>query len=279
MPTPTFRTWILASACLFAACGDQPVTRPPADVGARLDSVPQSAWVALGSRRIYFAHQSVGGNITTGIAALLKERPSLPLRLVRSSRPDSVSGGAIIHDFVGENGAPAGKTEGFAEILLGAQHQPIEIGMQKFCYADFDRHTDPDSVFAGYERRIEDLRRRLPSLQIIHVTAPLLERRFSLPDVARALLGKTTAAQRMTRVRRFNELLRARYGGVDPIFDLAAIEARSDSATGHATESLVSEYATPDGGHLNPMAERVVAAELLVFLAMLPSPASPTAAN
>jgi hypothetical protein len=262
-----------AATGLLFGCGDRAVSESPGDVSTRLDSVSQAEWAALGSRRVFFAHQSVGGNVVQGVEALLRERPALGLRLVRSSQPDTIVGGAIIHDYVGENGAPASKTEGFGSIVNATMQHPIEVGMQKFCYADFNKHTDPAAFFATYEQSIEALRRLRPNLQIVHVTAPLLEKRFALKDVARAVLGKTTTEMQTAKVRAFNDLLRARYGKVDPVFDLAAVESTGQGAGGdHAAESLAAQFATPDGGHLNDLGQRVVAAELLVFLAKLPSP-------
>lgn len=263
----------VVGAMAFIGCGDRPMTEPSADVTSRLDSVTPAEWATLGQRRVFFAHQSVGGNVIQGVETLLRERPSLGLRLVRSSQPDTIVGGALIHNFVGENGVPSSKTEGFAAIVGSADQHPIDVGMQKFCYADFNKHTDPAAFFAAYEERIETLRRQRPNLQIVHVTAPLLEKRFSLKDIARAVLGKTTTEVQTARVRAFNDLLRARYGNVDPVFDLAAVESDgTGTGANRAAESLAAQFATPDGGHLNPLGQRVVAAAFLVFLAKLPPP-------
>lgn len=236
-----------------------------------LDSVSPAQWSALASRRVYFAHMSVGGNIVDGIATIVKERPDLGLRLIRSSDPDSVEGGALIHNFVGENGDPTGKCADFARIILGARQRPVDVGAQKFCYADFGKGTDPDSVFEEYARRTEALRSQQPGLRILHVTAPLLVSRFDVKDIARKVLGKMTSKEQLAKVRRFNDLLRARYAGVDPIFDLAALEASGGLpyTSLPADQSLAASIATPDGGHLNEAGQRTIAARFLVFLAQL----------
>lgn len=268
---------LLAIGSGALACAPEAAPPSPVEISAVLDSVSPAQWSALASRRVYFAHMSVGGNIVDGIAVLVRERPDLGLRLVRSSDPDSVEGGALIHNFVGENGDPTGKCADFARIILSAQHRPVDVGAQKFCYADFGKQSDPDSVFAEYARRTEALRNQQPGLRIVHVTAPLLVSRFDVKDVARKILGKMTSKEQLAKVRRFNDLLRARYAGVDPIFDLAALEASGGLpyTTLPADQSLAVSIATPDGGHLNEAGQRALAAHFLAFLATL----QPTSAS
>lgn len=263
----------LTCAALLAACAEPTMPTPPTDAEAILQTVTPAQWEALGKRRIFFGHMSVGGNMADGIGSLLREPGSLPVRLIRTSEPDTIAGGAIFHNFVGENGDPAGKTADFTRIVEARGGQPIEVGMQKFCYADFPRDTNPDSVFAAYAQGIEALRRERPDLLIVHFTAPLTEEKFSVKDLARKLLGRQTAGEQLAKVRRYNELLRARYTGVDPVFDLAAAEFGSVGAP-DSVQSLNPVYATPDGGHLNEVGQRVIAAQFLVFLAKLPSPSA-----
>ena len=69
----------------------------------------------------------------------------------------------------------------------------------------------------------------------------------------------------------YNDKLRGRYA--DSLFDLAAIESRIDDkrratfTKDGGTYDLLHRPYTSDGGHLNEAGRRVVAAELLAFLA------------
>jgi hypothetical protein len=71
----------------------------------------------------------------------------------------------------------------------------------------------------------------------------------------------------------YNDLLHHEYGGKEPIFDLAALESTGPDRKTHTVRMggerhpvLVPEY-TDDGGHLNALGQRVVAEQLLLFLA------------
>ena len=55
---------ILATACLVAAgCGGETVTRPDTIPTATLADIPAVEWERLAQRRLFFGHQSVGGNL------------------------------------------------------------------------------------------------------------------------------------------------------------------------------------------------------------------------
>jgi lysophospholipase L1-like esterase len=73
---------------------------------------------------------------------------------------------------------------------------------------------------------------------------------------------------------RFNDMLRAEYGGKDPIFDIAKLESTAGGSRnvfeydGQKVEALVPAY-TNDGGHLSDEGKRWIAEQLLIFLAEL----------
>ena len=75
----------------------------------------------------------------------------------------------------------------------------------------------------------------------------------------------------------FNQLLVAEYQGKAPIFDLAEFESTKPDGTralkeknGNQYYELVQEY-TKDGGHLNEKGRKIIAEQLLLFLAQLSS--------
>src|SRR5438105_13186603 len=85
----------------------------------------------LATKRIYFAHQSVGANILEGVADLARS-VGAPVRIVQAPRAADVPAGAFGHFFVPENGAPLEKLANF-ETALGSG-AGIDIALVKFCY-------------------------------------------------------------------------------------------------------------------------------------------------
>lgn len=78
----------------------------------------------------------------------------------------------LYHAAIGENGAPASKLAAF-DSIVSAGVAASGVAMLKFCYVDITGDTDPDALFADYERRIETLRAQHPGLVIVHMTLPL----------------------------------------------------------------------------------------------------------
>jgi lysophospholipase L1-like esterase len=64
--------------------------------------------------------------------------------------------------------------------------------------------------------------------------------------------------------RQFNDKIKEVFQN-DPIFDLAAIEAR------YAEDYSLSKNLTDDGGHLNELGRRLVASEFVKFLSTIPT--------
>jgi hypothetical protein len=241
-------------------------------------SVPDTVWTNLGTKRIFFGHQSVGANIMEGIAEIVRGEPRIGIRVTDDQAALSGSGGVFGHWAIGKNGDPRLKTDEFARLVEGPLGGRVDMAFHKYCYADIFDATDVDSVFDHYRQTMGRLRAEYPNVVFVHVTTPLVRVQSGPKAALKKLLGRSPAryASNMAR-ERFNDLMRGTYGGKEPVFDLAVVEStRPDGERetiqfgGRTSHALVPAYTT-DGSHLNEMGRRRVAEELLVFLARMPA--------
>jgi hypothetical protein len=229
--------------------------------------------MAIQDSRIFFAHQSVGGNIMDGVADLQKAGSIAPLHVVDMSAAATTSGGFISHALLGKNGDPAGKTDAFVAALEGGLGKNLDVTFQKYCFADIDASTDVDKLFRYYVDGMDRIRRDFPNVTLVHVTTPLVRVQSGPRAVVKRLMGRTPDHYEDNAAReRFNELMRKEYAGKEPVFDLAALEASRPGGqpekfdlNGRQFLELLPEY-TDDGAHLNESARKRVAAEMLRFL-------------
>lgn len=263
----------LAAAALATAAGCG--TRGGGEESVKMASlrdVPDSAWTALAAKRIYFGHQSVGGNIMQGVSDLAGAEPKLGLRVLESAPPDS--GGAIVHGDVGRNGQPALKTDDFARNLESGLAGTVQVAFHKYCYADIVDTTDVEAVFRHYRETMARLKSEFPSVVFVHVTSPLVRVQSGPRATLKKLMGQAPGRYASNFKREvFNTLMRREYGGREPLYDLAAVEStRPDgsretiSLGGRTAYALYPGY-TDDGSHLNADGRRRAAETLLVLLA------------
>jgi hypothetical protein len=257
------------------ACGDNRVIEKEAGT-QMLDGLDQESRTALAGSRIFFGHQSVGGNIAEGIAEVLAATPSMPLPIIDAGDVTNASGGFFAHTKVGRNLEPRTKTEAFAAMLDGGLAGRLDIAFHKYCYVDIGSDTDVDALFEFYSRTMARLRASYPRVTFVHVTCPLMAIQSGVGAMARTLFGKPPEQFR-ENLRRgsFNARMRREYIGREPLFDLAAVESTAPdgavarvSYRGDSQPTLVGSF-TYDGGHLNEKGRRRVAEQLLVFLAGL----------
>ena len=245
------------------SCGEGTVrttgpAEPPAPPTVSAWPLTDAQVATLLAQKMFFGHQSVGGNVVQGIHDLMATDGRLKLKMVSSSHPDWVAGPAFIDSLIGQNGDPALKDAAFASIVdngLGAQ---AAIAMYKYCWVDMTDSTDPQQMFSRYRNNVDTLQARYPALKIIHITVPL------------------TVDADSSNVRRneYDRLLRQAYSA-SIIFDLAEAESthadgsRSSAVVnGQTIYTLAAEY-TYDGGHLNPVGRQVAAKRMLITLANL----------
>ena len=240
-----------------------------------ISEVSEAAWNALAGTKVFFGHQSVGGNILDGVRAVLAEHPRIGLRIVESGDPASLAGGALVHAFIGTNGVPQSKLEAFDSILAGGLGPAGGIAMYKYCFLDITAATDVGAMFRAYRDNIARLHAAHPELRFIHITSPLTVNGNPLKNLIKRVLGKPTAADFNVRRNEYNRLLRSEYESREPIFDLARIEStRADGTREYflrakdSVFTLAPEF-TDDGAHLNARGRQVAAEQFLILLATL----------
>lgn len=227
----------------------------------------------LGTRKVFFGHQSVGGDIIQGIRDLMAADPRLKLNIVHSAEPQSVQGPAFVEFEVGANGNPQSKNEAYAAILEKGMGKQGGIAMFKYCYVDMDSSTDVPRMFESYRKEITGLKLKYPLLQLAHITVPLTTVEPAAKAWLKNLLGRTTARNINAKRNEFNQRLRETYAGTDTIFDLAEVESthpdgsRSYFMRGQERIYTMAPEFTTDGGHLNEAGRRAAAQRLLLVLA------------
>jgi len=271
---------IFFMSSLFACDGSQEESHS-IKTGAGIKEIPDSAWQKLSEKKIYFGHKSVGQNIVEGVQDVLKQFPQIKMNILESNKPEDFSAPVFAHSEVGSNSDPASKMKAFAGILDRGVGHKADIAFFKFCWIDILPVTNAEKVFADYESFMARQREKYPQTTFIHVTVPLTSNQSGIKawfkkgkDLIKKLIGRVNVYDNVKR-NEFNEMLRQRYEGEEPIFDLARIEATlpgegQDAAKpkGKIDDSLLPLY-TDDGGHLNGLGRKVVAEKLLVLLAQL----------
>jgi hypothetical protein len=220
---------------------------------------------ALQGVRVFFAHQSVGGNILHGLASLARQA-GIALRIDPADQIADAPG--IAQGMAGRNGHPDSKIQYFADAMARLEPRLPRVALMKFCYVDFTPSTNSDTLFQNYEDGIRSLQQKYPAVTFVHVTVPLTTRPSSVKDTVKRLMGRPVRKDEANARRAaFNRRLRETFER-QPIFDLARIESTRPDGTlesftsrdGIAAAALYPGY-TSDGGHLNELGQQLAAAE------------------
>ena len=236
---------------------------------------------AAARTKVFFDHQSVGGNVVDAIAGVYDEHGLAAPRIVALTDTAGAAaqaaptgrGGYLAHAYFGQNGDPIAKIESFDARIRGGLGSQVDVAFMKLCYVDVNSDTDVDAVFARYRDTMAALERDFPAVTFLHVTTPVTTEP-SLKTRVKELLGRDEhlgPADNAAR-ERLNALMRREYGS-DHLFDLAAIEATApdggtESGTYHGRDYLAM-YAgySADPGHLNAGGSAVAATRLLQLIA------------
>ena len=232
--------------------------------------------LSLKNYRIFFGHQSVGGEIIKGVEELVSHDGDHDLTVIEiDGRPIPDGGQGIFHDHLGKNEFPDTKNAAFTKVVSDAKGK-IDIAFFKYCFIDINDRTDVNRMFTRYRDTMAELKRAYPNVTYIHVTAPLTTVQTGPKAWIKRVLGRPLGGYVENRKRNeYNDLLRRQYMGKEPLFDLAAVEARFPDGKPSTYEyegkyyyTLNTMY-TYDGAHLNERGRIKVADELLVFLSKL----------
>lgn len=208
--------------------------------------------------RVFFGHQSVGGNILDGVPAVYAAHGvQAPPIEERRTAPEAATGGFISHALVGENYEPVQKIKDFDAVIRGGVGGQVDVAVLKLCYIDVTPGTDVDAVFATYRDTMAALERDFPQVAFVKTTVPLTTEPGRLAKVKQWANGNDDygAAANATR-ERLNQMIRKEYRD-DHLFDVAAVESTagdgSRSSGRHDQQPyfvLYDGYAA-DSGHLN----------------------------
>jgi hypothetical protein len=229
--------------------------------GGTITTVP-AALAALATKRVLFAHASVGANLLGGVRTILDGNGGAEPSIVDLGFPTPSAAG-LAAGTIGEvgwydlNTHPWRKVSAFQTYLntngLGAV---ADLALMKFCFVDFDAGADSvetvpraQQLFADYQAMVAAVQAAHPGVRLVHFTAALTP----------AGNGRREA---------YSDLVRAAYGGTGRLFDLADLE--SNGHTDAQGRVLDPAYSLDGEGHLNATGQRVVAEALLLLLANVP---------
>lgn len=242
---------------------------------AAADAVDGGTLRTAARSRVFFGHQSVGGNMIEGISPAYEADGLASPKIVELSPGSSMrlpSGGFFAHSFIGVNGDPEGKVDEFDSMLRAGLGEEVSVAMMKFCYIDITASTDLAGLFRKYQATFAALEGDYPRISFLHITTPLTTSPGLKSRVKSALgAGNPNAADNAARAR-LNTMIRETFPG-DRLFDLAALESTapdggrvSGSHEGNKYDTLYSGYAV-DEGHLTPTFSRFAASKMLAVVA------------
>jgi hypothetical protein len=241
-----------------------------------MNTVPETAWKELSQKKIFFGHQSVGDNIIDGINIVMQSNSSITLNILKTNDYQSFNRPVFAHSSIGRNDDTDSKINAFNDYIRKGIGNKADIAFFKFCFWDIRNGTDVKTVFDHYKAKLAELKSLYPKTRFIHFTVPLMSYQNGIIDKMKRAFDMTIESD-LDNIRRneLNEMIRKEYGGKEPVFDISMVEStlRDGQRTafikdGRTYYYLASEY-TNDGGHLNDNGKRIVAEQLLIFLARL----------
>jgi hypothetical protein len=229
--------------------------------------------------RMFFGHQSVGGNILSATPDVFAAAGVAGPEIVESEDPAAAFGPVILHSSIGRNGDPLGKIAEFDRVIRSGMGDSVDVATFKLCYVDIRAGDDINTVFEAYRDTLSALERDYPDVTFLYVTVPLttefggpLERaKRRVKDI----LGRDNRFVPAHNVAReeFNALIRAEFGDSGRLFDIAAVQSTGVHGNRQVRSHAGSVYFAmedvhaSDPGHLNPDGGAIVASAFLATVA------------
>jgi hypothetical protein len=232
----------------------------------------------LARLRIFFGHQSVGGNILGATPDVFAAAGVAAPEIVESEKAVA-SGPLILHSYIGRNGDPLGKLAEFDRIIRSGVGDSVDVAVFKFCYVDVHEGDDIDALFAAYRDTLAALERDYPDVTFLYLTVPLTTE-FGGPFErakrrVKDLLGRENIFVPAHNVAReeLNALIRAEFGDSGRFFDIAAVQStgadgnRQVRSHGGSVYFAMEDVLASDPGHLNSGGGAIVASAFLATVA------------
>lgn len=226
-------------------------------------------WSKLAQMTIVFGHQSVGGNILSGVQTIAAAN-EVALGIREHRGPPESPG--ITHFKIGRNEDPLSKIADFTAVMKSGGAEGTDVALMKLCYIDFAESTDARKLAMAYIAGLDRLAREYPATAFVAVTTPLAAVQTGPKAWVKRLMGRLPAQYRENAKRaEFNALIREHYAAKGRLFDLARIESETGERSntiqvdGREVESLDPSL-TYDGGHLNQRGEALVATAFLHYI-------------
>lgn len=240
-----------------------------------MDAVSEQTWSLLSEKKIYFGHQSVGFNIVDGIKDIMAENEKIDLNIKETNDISAFSEPVFAHSRVGQNTDLSSKIEAFEQTIRKGVGEKADIAFFKFCYLDITEETNVQKLFESYKQTMDKLQKEFPETVFLYATVPLRTVNTSWKTWIKKLIGKDYIWEYADNIKRneFNSMIRKAYEDTGRVFDIARAEStytdgnrETFSYKGNDYAALVPAY-TNDGGHLNELGRRQVAAHLLALMA------------
>ncbi|MCF8026201.1 MAG: hypothetical protein K9J79_11725 [Desulfobacteraceae bacterium] len=242
-----------------------------------IDSISEQQWKQLSRKNIYFGHQSVGFNIMDGVTDIMADNDEIDFTIKETSELSDFDEPVFAHSRNGENRDWQSKIDGFRDKINDGLGDNADMAFFKLCYVDITGETDVQKLFESYRQTMDQLQKAFPETVFIHATAPLKTTKTSWKTWIKKLIGKDHIWEYADNIKRneFNDLMRQEYESTGRLFDIAKIEStymdgsqETFEKDGNKYAALVPSY-TYDGGHLNELGRKIVAAHLLNMMAGL----------